>query len=60
MPSKSPLTVTFRGKKYAGEYETDGGLVRVFFEDRSKTSKLNSSNPELVARFLLIELVCRV
>jgi len=53
--------VTFRDKDYAGEYETDGSLVRVFFEKRNKTRKLNSSsNPEFVARLLLIELVCRV
>ena len=59
--SRSPLTVTFRGKAYAGEYEIDGSLVRVFFEERNKTRKLNSSsNPEFVARLLLIELVCRV
>jgi len=38
-----------------------GSLVRVFFEKRNKTRKLNSSsNPEFVARLLLIELVCRV
>jgi hypothetical protein len=61
MALRSPLTVTFRGKDYAGEYEIDGSLVRVFFEERSKTRKLNSSsNPEFFARLLLIELVCRV
>ena len=60
MASRSPLTVTFKGKKYAGEFEVDGSLLRVFFEDRSKTTKLSSSNPEFVARLLLIELVCRV
>jgi len=61
MSSRSPLTVTFGDKDYAGEYETDGSLVRVFFEKRNKTRKLNSSsNPEFVARLLLIELVCRV
>jgi len=61
MTVRSPLKVTFRGKDYAGEYEVDGTLVRVFFEERNKTSKLNgSSNPEFVARLLLIELVCRI
>ena len=61
MEARSPLTVTFKGKKYAGEYEIDDGLVRVFFEGRNKTTKLNSSSsPEFLARLLLIELVCRV
>jgi hypothetical protein len=61
MGARSPLTVTFKRKDYVGEYEIDGGLVRVFFEGRTKTTKLNaSSNPELLARLLLIELVCRV
>jgi hypothetical protein len=61
MAERSPLTVTFKGKNYAGQYEVDGALVRVLFEDRNKTTNLNrSSNPEFLARLLLIELVCRV
>jgi len=61
MSIRSPLQVSFRGKDYAGEYEIDGGLVRVFFEERNKTIKMNgSSNPEFVARLLLIELICRI
>ena len=61
MSIRSPLQVTFRGKDYAGEYELDGNLVRVFFEERNKTTKMNtSSNPEFVARLLLIELICRI
>ena len=61
MSIRSPLQVNFRGKDYAGEYEVDGSLVRVFFEERNKTTKLNhSSNPEFVARLLLIELICRI
>ena len=61
MSVRSSLKVTFRGKDYAGEYEIDGSLVRVFFEEPNQTSKLNgSSNPEFVARLLLIELVCRI
>jgi len=61
MSVRSSLKVTFRGKDYAGEYEIDGSLVRVFFEGRNKSTKLNrSSNPEFVARLLLIELICRV
>lgn len=58
---RSPLKVTLRGRDYAGEYEIDGSLVRVFFEERNKTTKLNrSSNPEFVARLLLIELICGI
>jgi hypothetical protein len=61
MSIRSPLTVSFKGKIYEGEYELDGAQVIVFFEDRNKSSKLNnSSNPEFVARLLLIELVCRI
>jgi hypothetical protein len=61
MSVRSSLKVTFRGKDYAGEYEIDGSLVRVFFEGRNKSTKLNhSSNPEFVARLLLIELICRI
>jgi len=60
MSTRSPLQVTFRGKDYAGEYEIDGSLVRVFFEERNKTTKNTSSNPEFVARLLLIELICRI
>jgi hypothetical protein len=61
MSERSPLKVSFKGKYYAGEYEIDGSLVRVFFEERNKTTKLNSSsNPEFLARLLLIELVCRI
>lgn len=61
MRLRSPLNVCFRGKDYAGEYEVDGSLVRVFFEERNKSTKLNSSsNPEFVARLLLIELICGI
>jgi hypothetical protein len=39
MTSRSPLMVTFKGEKYAGEYEVEDSLVRVFFEDREKTTQ---------------------
>jgi len=61
MSARSPLKVIFRGKEYVGEYEIDGSLMRVFFEGRNKTTKLkSSSDPEFIARLLLIELVCRI
>ena len=60
MTPRSPVTLSFKGKEYFGEYEIEGNLVRVFFENRSKTTKLNSSNPELLARLLLIELLSHV
>ena len=60
MAERLSLTVPFKGKDYTGEYEIDGGQVRVFFEGRSKSIKLNSSSPEFQARLLLIELVCRI
>jgi len=55
-----PVTVTVKGKKYAGEYQIEDSLLRVFFDGKSKTTSANSANPEFVARLLLIELVCRV
>ena len=59
--ARLPLSVIFRGQKYVGEYEISGGRVRVFFEGRNKTTKLGgSSNPEFLARLLLIELVCGI
>jgi hypothetical protein len=60
MAARSPLTVRFKGNDYAGEYEIDGGVLQVFFEGQSKATKVNSSNPDLLARLLLIELVYRV
>jgi hypothetical protein len=60
MAVRSSLTLTFKGKKHAGEYEIDGGVLSVFFEGRSKTSVITGTNPELLARLLLIELVYRV
>ena len=53
-----PVTVIVKGKNYAGEYQIDGGLLRVFFDGKSKTASANSANPEFLARLLLIELVC--
>ena len=60
MATRSPLKVRFKGNDYAGEYEIDGGVLQVFFEGHSKATKVNSSNPDLLARLLLIELVYRV
>ena len=60
MAARSPLTVRFKENDYAGEYEIDGGVLQVFFKDQSKATKVNSSNPDLLARLLLIELVYRV
>ena len=61
MATRSALRVSFKSKNYVGEYEIDEGLVRVYFEGRNKTTKLNGSpNPEFLARLLLIELICRI
>jgi hypothetical protein len=60
MAVRSSIALDFKSKRYAGEYEIDGDLLRVFFDGRTKTSTLTSANPEFLARLLLIELVCRV
>ena len=51
------IAVTFRGKKYVGEYEVTEDIVRVLFEDRIKTGVLRGRDPELLARIFFIELV---
>ena len=54
------VVVTFRGKRYTGEYEVQGKALRVSFRDNSKTGLMTGSDPELMARLLLIELLSRV
>lgn len=39
MSSRSPLTVTFRDKDYAGEYEIDGSLAWIIHKDSSQKRK---------------------
>ena len=51
------IAVTFRGKKYLGEYEIAEGVLRVMFEARIKTGVLRGRDAELLARIFLIELV---
>jgi hypothetical protein len=60
MSARSPVKVLFRGKEHVGEYDVEGRILRVFFEEKSKTSQLRGSDPELLARLLLIELLSRV
>jgi len=52
-----PLRVFFKGHQYEGEYEVEGSIVWVFFEGRSKARKMMTTNPELAARLLLVELL---
>jgi len=56
---RSPITVTLRGKKYSGEYEIQGSILRVFFKGKSTERRIWGSDPEFFARLLLIELVQR-
>src|SRR3989442_1759018 len=44
MANRSSVTVSFRGKKHVGECETAGRILRVFFEGKSKTGAIRSSN----------------
>jgi hypothetical protein len=50
----------FKGKEYVGQYEVENSAVRVFFDGKIKVGKNTSSDPEFLARLLLIELVSRV
>jgi hypothetical protein len=59
MSARLPISVDIKRKNYAGEYEIDGGVLRVFFDGRSQSSAAIGSSPELLARLLLIELVFR-
>lgn len=54
------VTVTYKGKEYVGEYEVKDGVVRVFYRKKVKASPVRTSNPELQARLLLIEVVSGV
>jgi hypothetical protein len=60
MASRSPIALDLKHKKYAGEYEIDGGILHVFFEGRSNSSAVIDRDPELLARLLLVELVFQV
>lgn len=51
------ITVAYKGKEYAGEYEISEGILRVFYKAKIKASPVRTSDPELQARLLLIELV---
>jgi hypothetical protein len=57
MSSRMPLKVFFKGHEYQGEYELEGNFVRVLFEDRSKAGRMMTTNPELAARLLFVELL---
>lgn len=60
MASRSSVKVTFKGQEYAGEYEIEGNAVRVYFDGKVKIGRNTSSDPEFLARLLLIELVSRI
>ena len=60
MDARSSVKVLLKGKEYAGEYDVDGTTLCVFFEGKSRTGHIRGSDPELLARLLLIELLNRV
>jgi hypothetical protein len=60
MDARSSVTVLLKGKEYAAEYDIDGTTLRVFFEGKSRIGQIRGSDPELLARLLLIELLNRV
>jgi hypothetical protein len=57
MGSRAAIAVTFKGKKYTGEYEISGGLIRVFFDGRSRVALVKGPDAELLARIIFIELL---
>ena len=59
MAARSSVKVLFSGKEYVGEYDIEGTMLRVFFDGTSQLSHIRGSDPELLARLLLIELVIR-
>lgn len=60
MDARSSVKVLLKGKEYAAEYNIEGTSLRVFFEGKSRTGRVRGSDPELLARLLLIELLNRV
>jgi hypothetical protein len=57
MASRAQIAVTFKGKKYTGEYEIAGRLIRVFFDGQSRVALMKGCDAELLARIIFIELV---
>ena len=58
MSGAGKVTIILKGKKYEGEYALEGKSVRVSFVGRTKVRQNTGPDPELLARLLLIELVC--
>lgn len=54
------LTVEVDEIKYVGRYRVMGGTVIVYFESEIKFAEHNMTTPELVARWLLTDLVRRI
>jgi len=54
------VTITLKGKKYEGEYAVEGKTMRVSFAGGTQVRQITGPDPELLARLVLIELVCGV
>lgn len=54
------VTITLKGTQYEGEYAVEGKTLRVYFAGRTKVRQITGSDPELLARLVLIELVCGI
>jgi len=54
------VTITLKGKKYEGEYAIEGQTMRVSFAGRTKVRQITGPDRQLLARLVLIELVCGV
>ena len=57
MRVESPFTVNFKGKEYSGDYQIADGIVTVFHDGKSKSTQVGGSQPEMLARLLLLEMV---
>lgn len=60
MDARSSVRVLLKEKSIRGEYDIHGTTLCVFFEGKSRTGHIRGSDPELLARLLLIELLNRV
>ena len=57
--SLNPLEILFDGARYSGTYRVMSGSVIVYYGGEVKSASFGMDRPELVARWLLTDLVRR-
>jgi hypothetical protein len=58
--AKRPISITFRGNTFIGEFTTEGNMVEVSFAGVTDKTRVRGADPELQAILLLIEMVGRL